>query len=129
MKKQSPESMSPVTPLNILPSPTDSSGRRQVVSLGRDATVPSFTQLDGAATASPPLEPPSSQPPPGDSHCQSVEYHADYGDPPPSDAPPLHLQPVTVAEDPLSGDSHEDWTTKPCMCTTAQNSACLGDQG
>ena len=24
----------------------------------------------------------------------------------------LHLQPVTVAEDPLSGDSHEDWTTK-----------------
>ena len=88
MKKQSPESMSPAMPLNILSSPTDSSGRRHVVSLGRDATVPSFTQLDGAATASPPPESPSSQPPQGESHCQSVEYHSDYGDPPPSDAPP-----------------------------------------
>ena len=32
-KKQSPESMSPAMPFNILSSPTDSSGRRQVVSL------------------------------------------------------------------------------------------------
>ena len=85
--KQSPAA-APARPLNILLSPTDSSGRRQVVSLGRDATVPSFTQLDGAATASPPPESPSSQPSQAESHCQAVEYHADYGDPPPSDAPP-----------------------------------------
>ena len=85
--KQSPAA-APARPLNILSSPTDSSGRRHVVSLGRDATVPSFTQLDGAATASPPPESPSSQPPQAESHCQTVEYHADYGDPPPSDAPP-----------------------------------------
>ena len=52
-KKQSPAAV-PARPLNILPSPTDSSGRRQVVSLGRDSTAPSFNQLDGAATASPP---------------------------------------------------------------------------
>ena len=87
-KKQCPESVSLARPLNILQSPTDSSGRRQVETLGRDATVPSFTQLDGAATASPPPESPSSQPPQPESHCQTVEYHADYGDPPPSDAPP-----------------------------------------
>ena len=85
--KQSPAA-APARPLNILSSPTDSSGRRHVVSLGRDATVPSFTQLDGAATASPPPEFPSYQPPQAESHCQTVEYHADYGDPPPSDAPP-----------------------------------------
>ena len=51
-KKQSPAAV-PGKPLNILPSPTGSSGRRQVLSLGRDPTAPSFTQLDGAATASP----------------------------------------------------------------------------
>ena len=47
-KKQSPAAV-PARPLNILPSPTDSSGRRQVVSLGRDPTAPSFTHLDGVA--------------------------------------------------------------------------------
>ena len=71
-KKQSPAAV-PARPLNILPSPTDSSGRRQVVSLGRDSTAPSFNQLDGAATASPPPESPSSQPPQTESHCQTVE--------------------------------------------------------
>ena len=62
-KKQNPEAV-PARPLHILPSPTDSSGRRQVMSLGRDPTAPSFTQLDGAATASPPPGAPPSQPRP-----------------------------------------------------------------
>ena len=57
-KKQSPAAV-PGKPLNILPSPTESSGRRQVLSLGRDPTAPSFTQLDGAATASPSPAPPA----------------------------------------------------------------------
>ena len=64
-KKQSPAT-APARPLNILPSPTNRSGRRQVSSLGRDRTAPSFTQLDGAATAtaSPPPGAPPSQPRP-----------------------------------------------------------------
>ena len=57
-KKQSPAAV-PARPLNILPSPTESSGRRQVLPLGRDPTAPSFTQLDGAATASPSPAPPA----------------------------------------------------------------------
>ena len=63
-KKQSPAA-APARPLIILPTPADSSGRRQVVSLGRDPTAPSFNQLDGDATASPPPESPSSQHPQG----------------------------------------------------------------
>ena len=39
-KKQSP-AVDPARPLNILPSPTDSSGRRQVVSLGFPLHLPS----------------------------------------------------------------------------------------
>ena len=67
-KKQSPAAV-PGKPLSILPSPTGSSGRRQVLSLGRAPTAPSFTQLDGAATASPSPAPPAPDvptlPPPG----------------------------------------------------------------
>ena len=66
-KKQSPAAV-PGKPLSILPSPTGSSGRRQVLSLGRAPTAPSFTQLDGAATASPSPSPAPdvpTLPPPG----------------------------------------------------------------
>ena len=42
--------------LNIHPSPAALSERRQVVSLGRNPAMPSFSQLDG--TASPPPPPP-----------------------------------------------------------------------
>ena len=87
-KKQSPAA-DPARPLNILPSPTDSSGRRQVVSLGRDPTAPSFTQLDGAATASPPPGSPPSQPRPSSpfdpttgtaecDNCGMIHWSSDY---------------------------------------------------
>ena len=89
-----------------LPSPAASSERRQVITVGRNPTMPSFTQLDGDASPSPPpasLPPPPSTastytnthntatfPPLVEPHCPtgSVEYHADYGDLPPGDAPP-----------------------------------------
>ena len=74
-KKQTPAAAAlPERPLKIHPSPTASSERRQVVSLGRDLTMPSFSQLDGNATSSPahtPGAPPSQPrpPPPYDKPC------------------------------------------------------------
>ena len=49
-------------PLNILPSPPASDGRRLVASVGRSERLPSFSQLDGqdGAIVSPPSEGPSS---------------------------------------------------------------------
>ena len=74
-KKQTPAAaVLPERPLKIHPSPTASSERRQVVSLGRDLAMPSFSQLDGNATSSPahtPGAPPSQPrpPPPYDKPC------------------------------------------------------------
>ena len=110
LKKQNstvPESSA--RPLKHLPSPTAPSGRRQVTTVGRNPSMPSFSQLDGAASPSPspapPLPPLSSTastnvsntathnniaPPLVESHCltDSVEYHAAHGDLPPGDALP-----------------------------------------
>ena len=62
-KKQNPAAKLPVRPLKVFPSPIASSERRQVVSLGKDPAIPSFSQLDGAATpSSAPGAPPSSHP-------------------------------------------------------------------
>ena len=65
-KKQSPAAKLPVRPLKVLPSPNASCERRQVVSLGKDPAIPSFSQLDGAATpsSSTPGAPPSPSGPP-----------------------------------------------------------------
>ena len=97
-KKQDPAPVAPARPLRHLPSPTASSERRQVIAVRRDGTMPSFSQLDGNVNHSPP----PTAPPPGmtsstptlnplaGSHCPTgtVEHNADYGDSPPSDAPP-----------------------------------------
>ena len=105
LKKQNPaEPESSARPLRHLPSPTAPSGRRQVTTVGRNTSMPSFSQLDGAASPSPspaaPLPPSQSTtspnvtntatynsiaPPLVESHSltDSVEYHAA-----PSDALP-----------------------------------------
>ena len=110
LKKQNPAAPeSSARPLRHLPSPTAPSGRRQVTTVGRNPSVPSFSQLDGTPSPSPspaaPLPPPPSTtstniintathnsvaPPLVESHCltESVEYHAAQGDPPPGDALP-----------------------------------------
>ena len=97
-KKQSSAPVSSARPLQHLPSTTAASQRRQVISVRRDGTMPSFSQLDGNVNHSPtsclpgltstastntaafkPLSP-----------CPTgtIEQNADYGDSPPSDAPP-----------------------------------------
>ena len=64
-KERNPAAESTVRPLKILPSPTASLERRKVVSLGKDPALPSFSQLDGAATpSSAPGVPPSHSCPP-----------------------------------------------------------------
>ena len=93
-KKQNPAPVSPARPLRHLPSPTASSERRQVISVRRDGTMPSFSQLDGNIKHSPhspgPTSSASTLNPLAGSHCPTgtVEHNADYGDLPPSDAPP-----------------------------------------
>ena len=92
-KKQNPAHVPPARPLRHLPSPTTSSERRQVISVRRDGTMPSFSQLDGNVIHSPPPGTTSSAStlnPLAGSHCPTgtVEQNADYGDSPPSDAPP-----------------------------------------
>ena len=44
-------------PLKHLPSPTASLQRRQVITVGRNSATPSFSQLDGCASPSPPTAP------------------------------------------------------------------------
>ena len=65
LKKQNPAvPESSARPLRHLPSPTAPSGRRQVTTVGRNPSVPSFSQLDGTPSPSPspaaPLSPPLS---------------------------------------------------------------------
>ena len=86
-KKSSPSTISPTA-----------SSERQMIAVRRDGTMPSFSQLDGNVNHSPP----PTAPPPGTTssastfnplagpHCPTgtVEKNADYGDSPPSDAPP-----------------------------------------
>ena len=110
LKKQNPAAPeSSARPLRHLPSPSAPSGRRQVTTVGRNPSMPSFSQLDGAASPSPspaaPLPPPPSttstnvtntathnsmSPPLVESHCltERVEYHAAQGDLPPGGALP-----------------------------------------
>ena len=110
LKKQNPAAPeSSARPLRHLPSPSAPSGRRQVTTVGRNPSMPSFSQLDGAASPSPaaPLPPPPSTtstnvtntathnsilPPLVESHCPTdgVEYHAHaaQGDLPPGGALP-----------------------------------------
>ena len=108
LKKQNPAAPeSSARPLRHLPSPSAPSGRRQVTTVGRNPSMPSFSQLDGAASPSPaaPLPPPPSTtstnvtntathksiaPPLVESHCltDSVEYNAAQGDLPPGGALP-----------------------------------------
>ena len=102
MKKQNPAPVSSARPLQHLPSPPAASERRQVISVRRDGTMPSFSQLDGNVNLSPS---PTSRPPGltssastntatlnplAGSSCPAgtVEQNANYGDSPPSDAPP-----------------------------------------
>ena len=98
IKKQNPAPVSPAMPLRHLPSPTASSERRQVIAVRRDGTMPSFSQLDDNVNHSPP---PTALPPGTTSsastfnplagpHCPTgtVEKNAEYGDSPPSNAPP-----------------------------------------
>ena len=92
-KKQNPVPVSSARPLQHLLSPTTASERRQVISVRRDGTLPSFSQLDGNVIHSPPPGTTSSAStlnPLAGSHCPTgtVEQNADYGDSPPSDAPP-----------------------------------------
>ena len=71
-KKQNPAPESSARPLHIHPSPTAASDRRQVVTLGKSNVIPSFSQLDGTASLSPPPASPSSSPsppPPFDQPC------------------------------------------------------------
>ena len=101
-KKQNPVPVSSARPLQHLLSPNAASQRRQVISVRRDGTMPSFSQLDGHLNHSPS---PTSRPPGltssvststtplnplAGSRCPAgtVEQNADYGDSPPSDAPP-----------------------------------------
>ena len=65
LKKQNPAAPeSSARPLRHLPSPTAPSGRRQVTTVGRNPSVPSFSQLDGTPSPSPspatPVPPPPS---------------------------------------------------------------------
>ena len=57
-KKQNPAPVSSARPLQHLPSPTTASERRQVISVRRDGTMPSFSQLDGNVNHSPTSRPP-----------------------------------------------------------------------
>ena len=102
----------PARPLRHLTSPTASSERRQVISVRRDGTMPSFSQLDGNVNHShPPPGPTSSASTPNPlagSHCPTgtVEHNADYGDLPPSDAPP---PPTCVS---CHGSTEWGWTRR-----------------
>ena len=73
-KKQKPAAAEPsasARPLKIHPSPAALSERRQVVSLGRNPAMPSFSQLDGTASPPPPPSGPlaCSPPPPFEQPC------------------------------------------------------------
>ena len=57
-KKQNPAPVTSVRPLQHLPSPTAASERRQVISVRRDGTMPSFSQLDGNVNHCPTSPPP-----------------------------------------------------------------------
>ena len=117
-KKQNPAPVSSARPLQHLPSPTTASERRQVISVRRDGTMPSFSQLDGNVNHSPTSRPPgltssastntTSLNPLAGAHCPAgtVEVSADYGDSPPSDAPP----PPTCAS--CSGPTEWGWTRR-----------------
>ena len=117
-KKQSPAPVSSARPLRHHPSPTAAPERRQVISVRRDGTMPSFSQLDGNVNHSPTSCLPgltssastnaTALNPLAGSHCPSgtVEQNADYGDSPPSDAPP----PPTCAS--CFGPTEWGWTRR-----------------
>ena len=62
--KPAAEPSASARPLNIHPSPTALSERRQVVSLGKNPAMPSFSQLDGTASPPPSSGPLACTPPP-----------------------------------------------------------------
>ena len=101
----SPLTTAPRRPLEHLLSPSPSSGRRRVMSLGRPAEMPSFAclNLDGHCS-SPPVEDNSSPSPPTR--------------PAPTSCPPLPFsQSCTGRVPPITGDEHH-----LCMCSSDPDS-------
>ena len=70
--KPAAEPSASARPLKVHPSPATLSERRQVVSLGRNPAMPSFSQLDGTASPPPPSGPLACTPPPFERPCMGT---------------------------------------------------------